>query len=181
VGMGGLRRTVIEVLNTLQCSVSMLKRTACLECDCTCAVFGGKNSKEKTGFFVRCASASLSLICMFRTCISGLCCPWSTWISRRRWTDMHLYNSRRRGSNCLDASLPVSKQSAAKNKSSKAGVTRHNSALLSPILLSGGQQTTSCANFSSSAREIKALAEVSLTGPAVYQFSRHAPRCSVSL
>lgn len=29
--------------------------------------------------------------------------------------------------------------------------------------------------------EIRALAEVSLTGPAIYQFARHAPRCSMNL
>lgn len=32
----------------------------------TCAVFGGKNSKEKDGFPVRADSASLSLMCIMK-------------------------------------------------------------------------------------------------------------------
>lgn len=32
----------------------------------TCAVFGGKNSKEKDGFPVRADSASLSLMCILK-------------------------------------------------------------------------------------------------------------------
>ena len=68
-----VRHTLVEVLDTLHIASDGRIIVLLYWSLPTCAVLGGKNSKEKTGFPVRCASASLSLICILRlSCYSRL-------------------------------------------------------------------------------------------------------------
>lgn len=53
----------------------------------TCAVFGGKNSKEKDGFPVRADSASLSLMCILKLS-NGFCTDKSCFVDGN--SEIHL-------------------------------------------------------------------------------------------